>query len=155
MIFWIRQYAHYFRPRRVAMIFSKSLVRSIRFDYSCRYDLQEQPHANILIGLGYPKNNRAYFSWKWNFRKDAVEIYACTDIQGQRKQEYVADVRLGVFHKLTIRARPDGYKFMVEKPSGLYSSIWITAPKHFQHFGRLIGPTMEEAAPHRMKIEMN
>jgi hypothetical protein len=78
-------------------------------------------------------------------------------VKGEKKNEYICDVQLGIFHKYALLVKKNSYVFMVEKPSGWHWKTIIEVPDHSRGLGFYMNPKIgdDKTAPHFMKIEMN
>ena len=109
----------------------------ITFFNGCKYDLDgpDQLDINKLFGISYGMHhtNSVRFGWRWDLRKEMVEILAYVYVDGKWITENEADLHIGFVHpgmpyEYAIEVRPDSYMLRME--SSLFKTIDVVTIKH-------------------------
>lgn len=105
-IWWNKKELHYF----------------IQFDFSCKYNLQnnDQYDINKIIGIGYfdwfwpPHHvNSARFGWNYNIKTDRIDIYSYCYINKERKCNYLCSFDFNTKYELILNITQNSYIFNV------------------------------------------
>lgn len=162
MIFRIPRGKHRARPLRFGFWWRKtSFTWVVKFDESCRYDLQsdDQFDINKLIGIGYlPGHHKesARFGWRyWTERKE-IELSAYCYVNGRRVIKHICFCEIGKEYRIKLQVLATSYYFDVCEP-GIVQPCGITLVKydHNKKFKYRLGPFFggNRPAPRTMKIE--
>jgi len=98
----------------------KSFSYLIEFTDSCKYDIgKNQYDINKLFGLSYGlhHNNSARFGWRWNPKKNSIDIISYVYINGERIKDnskiLITDVKLNVPFIISFKVENEYYSFTV------------------------------------------
>jgi hypothetical protein len=133
----------------------------IKFTDSCKYDIGEKNQADInkLFGIsfGHHHNNSARFGWRWNPKKNSIELLAYVYVNGERIKKnseiYITDVKLNQKFKISFYLNKGKMIFLVNIEEKKYKKI-ITHGK-LPFWGYKLNPYFggRIPAPHDIIIE--
>lgn len=160
MIFRIPRGRHRARPLRFWFWWNKkSITRDVRFDESCRYDLNsdDQLDTNKLIGIGYlPGHHKesARFGWRYIIETGMIELSAYCYVNGVRAIKHICFCEIGRTYRIQLRLLLNAYFFIC-----LGDNVNETIEVHYSHrkkFGYRLGTYFggQAKAPHEIKIEI-
>jgi hypothetical protein len=166
-VFTIDKGKHYSNCLKVKPhILKKNIKHKISFDENSSYNLEsnDQMDINKLFGIsyGFHHKNSARFGWRWDLKKNKMEILAYVYNKGKRIKEweediFIAHIELLDFYEMEIQTHKKYYKFIIKKESN--GETYETTVKHgktcfwgyelFPYFGG------NRKAPHDITIAFN
>ena len=163
MIFRIPLGKHRSRPWRFGLWWRKtSFSWIVKFDESCRYDLnsEDQFDTNKLIGIGYLPHhhkNSARFGWRyWTDRKE-IEISAYCYVNGRREIKHICFCEIGKEYRIRLQILANSYYFDVYEPESVKAAgVVFIDHYHSKKFKYRLGVFFggQAVSPHEMKIEI-
>lgn len=166
MIFRIPKGHHWAWPLRVWFWWNrKSFTRFVKFDDTCRYDLQspDQFDTNKLFGIGYlPWHHKdsARFGWRyWTERKE-IEISAYCYVNGQRSITHIGFCEIGKTYQIELNPLGDSYYFRCYEVCNQYlnpNGGAVVTHGHKKKFMYRLGVFFggNRKAPHEIKIQLS
>jgi hypothetical protein len=166
MIFRIPAGKHRARPFRFGFWWRRtSFAWVVKFDESCRYDLQsdDQFDTNKLVGVGYlPGHHKesARFGWRYWTERGEIELSAYCYINGQRVIKHVGFCEIGKTYRIELRISTDAYYFACDEKDGFYyrtNGEAIITHGHRKRFSYRLGVFFggNRTAPHEIKIDLS
>jgi hypothetical protein len=151
---------HRARPLRFGLWWNKKQFNwVVKFDESCRYDLQsaDQLDTNKLVGIGYLPGHHtdsARFGWRYAINKDCIELMAYCYVNDNRIIKHIADAKIGESYNLRLTVGRSAYWFLAKGPGYLGEiSVGHKHKKKLQYrLGCYFGGN--RTAPHEMKIKI-
>lgn len=163
MIFHIPRGKHRARPLHFGFWWRKtSFSWVVKFDESCRYDLQtdDQFDINKLVGIGYlPGHHKdsARFGWRyWTERKE-IELSAYCYVGGRRVIQHICFCEIGKEYHIMLNATSVCYYLHAyERHSTTCLGMATIQHAHDKHFKYRLGAYFggNRPAPRTMKIEL-
>jgi hypothetical protein len=162
MIFRIPRGKHRAHPLRFGFWWRRnSFAWLVKFDESCRYDLQsdDQFDTNKLCGIGYlPGHHKdsARFGWVYDRETGLIVINAYCYINGRRDIQSICFCIVGNQYHMSIDILNSQYCFRVYDNEGQQKGMIMV--KHCQNkkFKYRLGVYFggNQKAPHEIKIEL-
>lgn len=163
MTFRIPRGRHRARPWRLGFWFNRSsFAWTVKFDESCRYDLQsdDQFDTNKLIGIGYlPGHHKdsARFGWRYDTKTEQVEVLAYCYINGRREIQCICHCMIGQAYDIHLKVLSTCYYFAVHyKGDAMSIGLASVDYGHRKRFMYRLGVWFggNKVAPHDMDIEL-
>jgi hypothetical protein len=144
-------------------LFKRKISHYVYFDNTAEYNLEsnDQYDINKLFGIsyGFHHKNSARFGWRWDLKKEKIEILAYVYKNGKRVNEWDEDLHIGFVepyhrHRYTITKKGGYYEFLVEDET--LENIYTKKIKHgkCKFWGYLLFPYFggNKKAPHDIMI---
>ncbi|THU34236.1 hypothetical protein FAM09_24775 [Niastella caeni] len=165
MIYTIFKGRNRARPWRFGFWWNrKCFAWAVKFEESCRYDLQsgDQYDINKLVGIGYLPNHHkhsARFGWSYQLETGKIELHAYCYVNGARVKKSIALCDIGKDYRIGLRISSFGYHFTCdEKHAFNYQGkgYVIIAHRHKKKFCYRLGIYFggNQPAPHEMEIQI-
>jgi hypothetical protein len=161
MIFRIPKGKHRARPLRPRLYWRRpSFAWTVRFDESCRYDLQndDQYDINKLVGVGYLPGHHtdsARFGWRYLKGRKCIDLQAYCYISGARMTQHICYLEIGRKYRLQLNVTKLAYVFDVYDVEADKSVGGCAMPHyHGKSLQYRLGPWFggNNTAPHNISI---
>ena len=133
----------------------------MKFDESCRYDLQgpDQYDTNKLVGIGYlwhHHNDSARFGWRYVPSLGQIELLAYCYVDGVRIIQPLCMCDIGKHYEITLMNYYRNYIFRVVNENRERIGDWSQAREHKKKLQYRLGLFFggNQVAPHEMKIQI-
>lgn len=135
------------RPRlpHIGLVFKGEVCYEYKFLPSCMYVRgdNDQYDINKLHGIGYfPHHHRnsARSGWRWSEERGCVEFFAYCYVNRKRVAQFICDVNIGDYIRVSIKSSIGTYLFIVTNyTSGRRDEILINSFKENTNFGYRLG----------------